>query len=138
MVKILYTTALLEHPAAGGPQISVETCIKALSNVSDLHIISRVPHHSIGGSKAQKFYEKYCTRFSYSPSARIAFLNRHFCKIKGWGLIQRILNRLVGYFNMDLKYILKYTDENFVDILWCDRALESSFDLIYKIKQKNS
>lgn len=136
MIKILYTTPLLEHPAAGGPRISVETCIKALSRVSDLHVISRVPLHSIGGSEAQQFYEKYCTRFSYSPSARLAFQNRRFRKIKGWWVIQKVINRLVRYSNIDMKYILKYADENFIDIVWCDRALETSFDLIYKIKQK--
>ena len=134
MVKILYTTPILEHPAAGGAQISVETCIKALSRVSDLHVISRVPLHSIGGLEAQRFFEQYCTRFSYSPSARVNFQN------KGWSIVKRVINRLVRYskmdLNMDMKYMLKYADENFIDVLWCDRALEYSFDLICKIKQK--
>jgi len=129
MIKILYTTALLEHPAAGGPQISVETCIKALSRVSDLHVISRVPLHSIGGSEAQRFYEKYCTAFLYSPSARLLPKNKHLLRAK---------RRWIKLTNQEVKFILKYFDENKMDVIWCDRVLDlaASFDFFCGIKLK--
>ena len=39
--RILYVTSSLEHPAAGGPQLRVETSIKALSKVCELHVCGR-------------------------------------------------------------------------------------------------
>jgi glycosyltransferase involved in cell wall biosynthesis len=126
MTKVLYTTPILEHPAAGGPQLSVETCIKALNRESELHVISRVPLDSIGGIEAQRFYENYCADFLYSPSAGQLSANRYL----------RFLQRMwLKYSNQDVNFILKYFDEYSMDVIWCDRS-EYSFDLICSIKKK--
>ena len=133
MVKVLYTTPILRHPPTGGPQLSVETCIKALSRTSELHIISRVPVNSIGGIEAQEFYEKHCVSFLYSPSAGrspssppnkfLRKLHNFRRRQKDWVL------------NQDVDFILEYYKGNSIDVIWCDRT-EFSFDLIRRIKRK--
>ena len=40
-MRVLFTTAILEHPAAGGPQLRIENSIKALSRVCELDVINR-------------------------------------------------------------------------------------------------
>lgn len=162
MIKVLYTTPILEHPAAGGPQLSVETCIKALSSVSELHIISRVPLNLLGGIEAQQFYEKYCVNFLYSPSASssspqegIKFRNPCLNSILEYCKRTKFLNQVGGFFrglyfneflrksrkqwiefiNQDVDFIIKYFEEYSIDVIWCDRS-EFSFALICQIKNK--
>ena len=43
-MKVLFTTPVLEHPAAGGPQLRIENTIKALSSVTELSIIYQANH----------------------------------------------------------------------------------------------
>src|SRR3990172_4202772 len=69
-MKVLFTTPVLEHPPAGGPALRIENSIKALSKVSDLHIIARLPKHNIGGDDAELFYLRYCKQFIISPSVK--------------------------------------------------------------------
>ncbi len=126
MIKVLYTTPILEHPAAGGPQLSVETCIKALSREAELHIISRVPADSIGGTEAQQFYERYCANFLYAPSARQFSANK---------FLRRLQTCWLRRSNQDINFILKYYDKHTIDVIWCDRS-EFSFGLIYEIKRR--
>ena len=66
-MKILFTTPILEHPPAGGPQLRIENSIKALSCVSQLHIISRASINMIGGEQAYSFYKNYAKQFNFSP-----------------------------------------------------------------------
>ncbi|MFC2005133.1 glycosyltransferase [Chloroflexota bacterium] len=163
MVKVLYTTPVLKHPPMGGPQLSVENCIKALSKESELHIISRVPISLIGGIEAQKFYEQYCVNFLYSPMAgsfspprmikfqtqalnsalaycrRIKFLNQvggFFFRLYFDKFLHKSQKRRMDSTNQDVNFILKYFEEYSIDVIWCDRGIEHSFDLIYKIKKK--
>jgi len=129
MVKVLFIAPVLEHPAAGGPQLSVETAIKALSIVSELHIISIVPVDSIGGLEAQRFYEEYCANFLYAPSADEFHSNK---------LLRKLQKMQIRFLNQDINFIIKYFEENSMDVIWCDRSLESSFefDLIREIKKR--
>jgi len=68
MVKILFTTPELRHPAVGGPYLRVENSIKALSRISELYIYSRVSLDALGGTSGLSFYEQYCKRFYFAPS----------------------------------------------------------------------
>ena len=47
--KILFTTTVLSHPPVGGPELRIENSIKALNEISELHIISRRNIDQIGG-----------------------------------------------------------------------------------------
>ncbi|PKP62181.1 hypothetical protein CVT91_00245 [Candidatus Atribacteria bacterium HGW-Atribacteria-1] len=126
MNKVLFTTPILEHPAAGGPQLRIENSIKALSRIAELHIVSRKSIDLIGGAKAQKFYEKYCVKFLYAPTAIRFSINRYLRKL------QKIWRSL---FNFDDKFIINYCEQNDIDIIWFGYG-NISFDLIRKIKTK--
>ena len=41
MVKVLYTTPILEYPALGGPQLRIANSIMALNQICDLRVLSR-------------------------------------------------------------------------------------------------
>lgn len=126
MNKVLFTTPVLQHPAAGGNKLRIENSIKALSRISELHIISRVPVNLIGGIEAQKFYEKYCVNFLYSLSAVSFFFYRCL------GKLQKLK---IKFLNPDVNFIIKYCDKHSIDIIWFGYG-NISFDLIYKIKKK--
>jgi len=68
MTKVLFTTPELEHPPAKGPTLRIENTIKALSRISELHVISRVNKEMIGGEAAENFYRSLCSFFGYAPS----------------------------------------------------------------------
>ncbi|MCK4306989.1 glycosyltransferase family 4 protein [candidate division WOR-3 bacterium] len=125
MIKVLFTTPVLEHPAAGGPQLRIENSIKALSKVSELHIISRARLASIGGMDAQRFYESYCKKFLYVPSAKRLSNNRYMRKI------QRTSR---GFLSQDCKFILQYAARHSINVIWFGYG-NISFDLICKIKK---
>lgn len=94
MTKVLFTTPQLEHPPASGPTLRIENSIKALSRVSELHIISRVHPSSIGGHVAEAFYRNLSKRFEYAPS-------------------------LFGYpFEQDIASLINYADANGIEIIW--------------------
>lgn len=126
-VNVLFVAPVLEYPASSGPQISVENAIKALSKVSELHVISKVSKKNIGGDGAEIFYRSLVNKFVYAPSIRNSLNNRYLNKL------QREVARI---FDLDGGYVIKYYDENAIDVVWCDRGLEHSFELICAIKKK--
>ena len=93
MVRVLFTTPVLGHPAAGGPKLRIENSIKALSRVSDLYIYSRVRLEALGGANGLSFYEQYCKRFYFAPfpgpDTRYVGLAKGVINL----LSQRIINR---------------------------------------------
>ena len=68
-MRVLYTSPIIEHPPAGGPQLRVVNSIKALSRVSDLHVVSRVRRGNLGGPAGEEFLRRTAAGFGYAPSA---------------------------------------------------------------------
>jgi glycosyltransferase involved in cell wall biosynthesis len=66
--RILFTTPILRHPATGGPYLRIENSIKALSQIAELHIYSRVSLKSLGQNEGLSFYKAYCKSFHFAPS----------------------------------------------------------------------
>ena len=124
MLKVLFTTPILEHPAAGGPTLRVENSIKALSRICELYIVSRVPKFSIGGQAAESFYKGLCREFLYAPSARIS-ANRYVRKLQQ--LRQKVSLK------SDWEYILDVIDTHKIEVLWCGYG-SISFELIAQLK----
>jgi glycosyltransferase involved in cell wall biosynthesis len=110
--KILFTTSVLEHPPAGGPALRIENSIKALSNVSELHVVSRIPKTRIGRDDAENYYSSICRNFGYSPSA-----------IKE------------GELKEDADYLINYADRNDIGIIWFGYG-NISYDLMKEIKTR--
>lgn len=125
-MKILFTTPVLEHPAAGGPQLRIENSIIALNKISELHVISRVDRNQIGGEEAETFYTRNCRNFSYSPSVSNLNKNKFIRKF------QRVFRR---FFCDDSKFIIDYINKNDISIIWYGYG-NISFDMMKKIKSE--
>ena len=129
MVKVLYTSPVMEYPAAGGPQISVENCVKALGRICDLHAIIRISLEKIGGIESQHHFQQFCSNFQFAPSVS-DYHPTYFDRIKhrlGFPKKRDLLAE-------DVRFILDYHNKHEMDIIWCDRGLEASHDLICALK----
>jgi glycosyltransferase involved in cell wall biosynthesis len=154
-MKVLFTTPVLEHPAAGGPQLRITNSIKALNTISELHVISRVSMEALGGAYAENYFKSICHRFTYSSpsvpiSAPITLLDRIaryrvesrstfsilvnlpfkvFYKI--YEFIKRDSNNNL---DKDVKFIKNYVVNNNIDIIWFGYG-NISFDLMKALKE---
>jgi len=128
MIKILFTTPILEHPPAGGPELRIHNSIKALAKVSELYIFSRCNRRDIGGFDAENYFINLCHSFNYSPSCKRVPKNRYFRKI---GIL---FNTLTWYHTFrDTLSILKIIDRKGIDIIWFGYG-NISYQLIYSIR----
>lgn len=126
-MKVLYTTPVLEHPAAGGPQLRIENSILALNMICELHVVSRVEQRGVGGVESEHFFRQHCHKFSYVPSVNGISVNRYVRKI------QRLYKK---YFTADdVDFILNYTDLHKIDVVWFGYG-NISYELIKKIKER--
>ena len=125
--KILFTTPVLEHPPAGGPQLRIENSIIALSRVSELHVLSRVDKGRLGGEKADQFFRGYCREFVYLPSINSLSANRYIRKV------QRIIKKTIS--DNDADFIIDYAKKRTIDFLWFGYG-NISYPLIKEIKKK--
>lgn len=130
-MKILFTTPMLEHPAAGGPQLRIENSIIALNRVSELHVLSRVDKRNLGGDAADKFFREHCHEFVYLFSITGLSGNRYIrkCQIIGRKLLWDLL------FQNDADFIIDYAEKINIDILWFGYG-NISYPLIKEIKRK--
>jgi glycosyltransferase involved in cell wall biosynthesis len=131
MIRILYTTQILEYPASGGPALRVKNSIIALDRISELHVVARLPLDSIGGIAAQEFYESHCHSFSFSPSAYPPDPNRGSIYARA----RKILRMKYGHLNPNSAFILRYVREHSIDIVWCGYG-NVSFPLIRALKHE--
>lgn len=129
-MKILYTTPILEYPAAGGPQLRVENSIKALARLCELHIIYRSSFDTIGDRRTNAYFsqfaKKFVTTYAY-PSSKF----------------QRLLLRIYHKFLITLgrtedihsKAILGHIENEKIDIAWFGYG-NISYQLIKDVKKQ--
>ncbi len=98
ITKILFTSPELSHPPIGGPKLRIENSIKALRQVSELHIISQVSRSNMGGESAENFYRKLCANFEYAPS------------------VSNMVSQDTAQKNA--QFIAAYAEANAIDIIW--------------------
>lgn len=123
-MKVLFTSPMLKYPAAGGPYLRIETSIKALSKVCDLHVVSRVPPFLMGNKAAISFYQNLVEYFSFAPSVKNL---SHFRYLRG---LQRVLRKIYAD---DAKYLVNYARKHQIRVLWFGFG-NLSFPLIKRIK----
>ena len=99
MIKILFVTPELEHPPASGPTLRIESSIKALSRISELHLVSRVDQQRLGGPQAEGFYRNLCSGFGYAPSV----VNQQLPE---------------GGVKEDAGAIIRYARKHQIDVIW--------------------
>ena len=127
-MKVLFTTPVLEHPAAGGAQLRIENSIKALSTLCELHIVSRQPQHLIGGEAAENYFRKLSRSFTYSPSSSGLSQNRYIRKA------QTETRRLSQTsLRQDSDFLVSLVRRLSINVLWFGFG-NISFPLIKKIK----
>jgi len=122
MVKVLFTTPVLGHPAAGGYKLRIENSIKALSEISDLYIYSRVPLDALGGANGLSFYEQYCRRFYFAPSVS---QNAKYIRLAKGAinlLSRRIINRSILLTGQEsgetFRALLNVAGDIKADVIW--------------------
>jgi glycosyltransferase involved in cell wall biosynthesis len=130
-MRILYTTPILEHPPAGGPQLRVANSIKALSKICELDIIHRIYSDFQSAEDTKKNFAPYSSEY-HIVSVR-NYANNSF-KINL--LIDKILNRII---NSDAEkfanFIINHAERRGINIIWFGYG-NISFPIIKKIKDK--
>ena len=121
--RILFATPVLHHPPIGGPTLRIENSIKALSQISDLYLCSRVSLASLGGTAALSFYQQYCKSFYFTPSAVSPNKYVNFAKRVVNFLARRTTKRNVfrpGSESLakDFAYLLRVADAIQADVIW--------------------
>lgn len=128
MLKVLFTSPVLEHPPAGGPQLRIENSIKALGRVCELHVVSRVNRNNLGGHAAESYYSELCHSFSYAPSCRWRSTNRYIRKA------QTLLGALTGMdARRDARFLIDMVDRLDIKVVWFGYG-NISFPLIKAIR----
>ena len=109
-MRVLFTTPILEHPAAGGPQLRIENSIKSLARVCELDIIHRAPYPSASVERTDSYFAKYARSyhswFDYAANRRLRPIFR---------IIERIfpLNQ-----NRQINKLVKYVNANEINVIW--------------------
>lgn len=120
-MKIIFTTPILRHPPDGGPYLRIENSIKALNQVSNLYIYSRVSKRHMGGEEALLFYKRHCNRFYFAPSVSGLCIKSAFKRAvnKASRLIFRkdIFDMSLLQKN-DAEFLLKIADKIGADAIW--------------------
>lgn len=109
-MRVVFTTPILEYPAAGGPQLRIENSIKALARVCELDIIYRAASPSSAQERTNAYFSKYARRyttwFDYPANRWLRLMARIIQRISPPKKSQH-LNKLIQYINT----------EN-VDVVW--------------------
>lgn len=133
-MRVLFTTPILEHPAAGGPQLRIENSIKALSKVCELDIVYRDLGYSDRMEEAASFFRTFAAEYHVirrpqaSGAGPIA---------KALSVAEKILNRLFDTrTRAHARYILDHVDRRGIDVIWFGYG-NISFPLIKLIKTAN-
>jgi glycosyltransferase involved in cell wall biosynthesis len=127
-VRILFTSPVLEHPAAGGPQLRIENSIKALSRLVEIDLVSRSPLVLTGGRAALDFFSGFAAETHVAPGALRLSANRYVRKA------QRILRGLAERdVIVDAEFLVRHARRRGINIIWFGYG-NISFPLIRRVK----
>jgi glycosyltransferase involved in cell wall biosynthesis len=113
-MRVLYTSPILEHPAAGGPQLRVENSIKALSTKCELDVLSRAPAPREVRAHTAEFFRAHSSGFT------------HARRLESSAFAKRVQRRLRRTFRdpfdsdsrEDAQQILELVDLHGIEIVW--------------------
>ena len=124
-MKVLFTTPILEHPAAGGPQLRIENSLKALARICELSIVYRCRGALNLDHAAIEFFRSLCGDFVVNEYSGLS-PNRYLRK----------LQRLAGIgAARDADDLLRNVDRTGATIVWFGYG-NISFPLIGRIRQR--
>jgi glycosyltransferase involved in cell wall biosynthesis len=113
------------YPAASGPHLRIDNSIKALNQLCELHIVSRVAGFNMGTPEAIRYYQDKCKQFCFAPSVNNLSSTRIFRRFQ---IVARkfLLN--------DAKFLINYAKKNKINIIWFGYG-NISYDLIKQVRQ---
>ena len=125
-MKILFTTPILEYPAAGGPQLRIENSIKALTKICELHVLNQ----ALYASNTVNFTDTYFRQFSANYLTIYRYPANRFLR-----LLCRLLRKLTGfYFDSTSKKVIEYIKNNKIEVVWFGYG-NISYPLIKAVKE---
>jgi glycosyltransferase involved in cell wall biosynthesis len=128
-MKVLYTSPVMEHPAAGGPQLRVENSVKALSRVAELHLLSRDPGAGEIRERSADFFRRCGRSFALAPRLEHAEPSTRLAR-----RIVRAGRRLLDSdAREDARAVLELVDRNGIEVVWCGYG-NISFPMMRRIK----
>ncbi len=113
-MKVLFTSPILEHPAAGGPQLRIENSIKALSRICDLYIVSRAIASDAQRLHTEDYFKPYCQEFTHLPRVTKDPARNRLVRIAS-RLYQRAFDSNTP---SDADFILQCLDRIRADAIW--------------------
>ncbi len=130
-MRVLFTTPVLEHPPAGGPQLRIENSIKALSRVCQLDIIHRAHEPTPEVDATDIFYRGYAKEYSTTyvniPNPSHTRLHSRIRR-----LIDRIFKKTIS---QHASLILDHVDRRQIDVVWFGYG-NLSYSLIREVKKR--
>lgn len=113
-MRVLFTSPILEHPPAGGPQLRIENSIKALSAHCELDVISRSPAMPEVRRRTAAFLGRYCAHFSYAPRLeRTPPANRVLRRLR-----REVRSLIDADAREDARLILDHVDRRGINLVW--------------------
>jgi glycosyltransferase involved in cell wall biosynthesis len=134
---VLFATPILHYPPLGGPDLRIDSTIKALSCVSEVHVYCRTNLGSIGGAGALEFYERYAEKCYLAPFEFPGSWCVSFAKRVSNALTRRIFGRPlfdVAY-QESFKALLDLADQIKADIIWLGFG-NISYPLLKYLKER--
>lgn len=128
-MRIVFTTPILEHPPAGGPQLRIDNSIKALSRVSEVYLFCRSSRDRIGGDEACMHYSNIVKELEFSRAQSNLASKGIRRKLQ---LLFRKLNR--KFIKKDARLLAEYARRNNADCVWFGYG-NISFPLISTFKK---
>lgn len=130
-MKVLFTTPILEHPPAGGPQLRIENSIKALARVCDLDIVHRAytPGADIEATDAfyRQYAKEYVTVYTKPAGTPSSWLHRR---------IARIIDRLFSpALDREADALIEHLERRKIDVVWFGYG-NISYPLIKRVKAR--
>jgi len=125
-MRVLFTSPILEHPAAGGPQLRIENSIKALSKLCELDIVNRDANAL---PETNDFFQKYAAEYHVLTRPLVnGLLSRSI------SLVEKVLNRIFDLrIIQHANYIIRHVDRREIEVLWFGYG-NISYPLIKRIK----
>lgn len=113
-MKVLFTSPILEQPAAGGPQLRIQTSIQALARVCELHVATSAEQAVDPKGPTRAFFEPLAKGFLLLPGAHHRLPS---------GRVLRRLHGMLRYWydrkaRRDADALVAYVDRHAIDVLW--------------------
>lgn len=129
-MRVLFTSPIIEHPAAGGPQLRIENSVKALSRVCDLHVVSRATATQEELERTADFFRPYCSEYLHLPRLeRKMHANRQFRRLVN--AFRRILDTDTPG---DADFVLHQLDRIKAEVIWFGYG-NISYNLMRRIRK---